>query len=203
MSFLMKYWHLGTRTKVLPHDENSLAMAVAEFVRRDDIALLLPKGGVGVELGVAEGMFSEKILRRSELGHLYSVDMWAGDRSHDVDEYRRAIALLDKHRERNSILRMRFDEALDLFTDNYFDFIYVDGYAHTGQEAGSTLYEWYPKLKPGGIFAGDDYDPVHWPRVCSEVDHFAKVMGLNIHIIEVRADPDDAWSRFPTWLCRK
>jgi SAM-dependent methyltransferase len=188
---------------MLPRHENSFAKAVAKFVRRDDIALILPKGGVGVELGVAEGMFSEKILRRSQLGHLYSIDMWAGDRSHDVYEYKRAVALLEKHRARNSILRMRFNEALDLFYDEYFDFIYVDGYAHTGQEAGSTLREWYPKLKPGGIFAGDDYDPVHWPQVCSEVDRFAKVMGLKIHIIETREDPDDAWSRFPTWLSRK
>lgn len=43
-------------------------------------------------------------------------------------------------------------------------FIYVDGYAHTGEDRGKTLFDWYPKLKIGGLMAGDDYHD-DWPLV--------------------------------------
>lgn len=111
---------------------------LATFSRRDDIALLLEPGGVGVELGVAEGRMSDKILRRSELSFLYSIDWWSGDRGHDVEEYKTALRILDPHRARNSTLRLSFAEALDLFPDDHFDFVYVDGYAHTGEEAAPS-----------------------------------------------------------------
>jgi hypothetical protein len=45
------------------------------------------------------------------------------------------------------LLRMSFDEAAELFDDEFFDFIYFDGYAHTGEEGGKTFSDWYQKLK--------------------------------------------------------
>ena len=42
---------------------------------------------------------------------------------------------------------MTFDDAIDLFEDQFFDFIYIDGFAHTGEEGGETLIKWYRKLK--------------------------------------------------------
>jgi hypothetical protein len=34
---------------------------------------------------------------------------------------------------------MSFDDALDIFDDEFFDFIYIDGFAHTGEEGGNQL----------------------------------------------------------------
>jgi hypothetical protein len=164
--------------------------------------MLLKAGGVGIELGVAEGGFSERILNRSKLRHLYSVDMYAGDRGHDIHQYRRAIKRLDIHRSRNTLIKLQFDAALELFPDNYFDFIYVDGYAHTGEEGGKTFYQWYPKLKPGGIFSGDDYDTDIWPGVVSAVDRFVQANKLPLMIIEPTEKADD-YSQYPTWLTLK
>ncbi|MDC1120300.1 hypothetical protein OAT72_00365 [Alphaproteobacteria bacterium] len=55
-----------------------------------------------------------------------------------TDEYKSAIKLvgLDSN---YTLLRMSCDEALDLFDDNYFDFIYFDGYAHKGEEGGKKF----------------------------------------------------------------
>ncbi len=168
---------------------------------RDDIAELLPEGGIGIELGVAEGRYSERILRRSKLDYLYSVDMWAGDRGHDINQYRTAIKVLEPHKKRNSILKMRFDEALVLFEDNTFDFIYVDGYAHTGEENGQTFKDWWPKLKPGGLIAGDDYHH-HWPAVIEQVNLFVAREGLDLNVIN--CEPLDDWaSKYPTWFAYK
>lgn len=178
----------------------ALRTLAATFNRRDDVATLFRAGGVGVELGVAAGDFSERILKRSGIGYLYSIDMWAGDRGHGVDQYREAIVRLSPYRDRNAIMRMRFDEALGLFADQSLDFIYVDGYAHDGELNGQTFREWYPKLKPGGIIAGDDYAP-DWPLVMAAVDSFAVANGLEIHVIDCH---EDMWnSMYPTWFAMK
>jgi len=178
----------------------ALRTLAATFTRRDDVATLFRAGGVGVELGVAAGDFSERILKRSGVGYLYSIDMWAGDRGHGIDQYREAIARLSPYRDRNAIMRMRFDEALPLFSDQSLDFIYVDGYAHDGELNGQTFREWYPKLRSGGIIAGDDYAP-EWPLVVAAVDAFAAANGLEIHVIDCH---EDQWnSMYPTWFAMK
>ncbi|WP_084581726.1 class I SAM-dependent methyltransferase [Sphingomonas azotifigens] len=178
----------------------SLRLLAKEFTRRDDVAMIIRSGGIGVELGVAAGDFSKRILERSELAYLFSIDMWAGDRGHDVEQYKQALRLLNPYRDRNSCLRMRFDEALDLFGDDTLDFIYVDGYAHTGEENGLTFAQWFPKLRMGGIMAGDDYHS-DWPLVMRAVDSFVAANGLELHVIQCA---EDSWnSRYPTWFAMK
>ena len=172
------------------------------FRRRDDLALLIPEGGLCAELGVAEGRFSEKLLERSKLGFLYSIDMWSGDRGHDVAEYRRALERLMPYRGRNAALRMTFAEALPLFPDATFDFIYVDGYAHTGEEGGQTLRDWYPKVKPGGVIAGDDYAG-DFPLVVEAVDRFVADEGLTLHVIRCVEKADDWMSQYDSWCAFK
>tara|TARA_Y100000389_G_C17052243_1_gene313332 strand:+ start:118 stop:318 length:201 start_codon:yes stop_codon:yes gene_type:complete len=61
-----------------------------------------------------------------------------------------------------------------LFPDDFFDFIYVDGYAHTGEENGKTFFDWWPKLKQNGIFSGDDYDNKKWTEVYKNVNNFCE-----------------------------
>jgi hypothetical protein len=178
----------------------TLRQIVSTFSRREDVSTLAREGGVGIELGVAAGDFSERVLKTSKLGYLYSVDMWAGDRGHGVDQYKEAIARLHPYRDRNMILRMRFDEALPLFPDHSFDFIYADGYAHNGEENGRTFRDWYPKLRPGGIISGDDYHS-DWPLVVKAVDAFAAEQNLELHVIQCG---EDTWnSRYPTWFACK
>lgn len=171
--------------------------------RREDVIRYTNPNGVGIELGVAEGEFSERILRETENSdfYLYSVDMWAGDRGHDVAQYSRVIKRFEKYKSRNSIIKLTFEEALSLFPDNYFDFIYVDGYAHTGEENGKTFYDWFPKLKNGGIMAGDDYHD-NWPLVKNSVDLFAANIDRDLHIINCH-EPNSVWSEYPTWFVFK
>lgn len=196
------------RSEVMPetascYDEEmsrTLQMLAKTFTRRDDVATLFREGGVGVELGVAAGDFSERILQYDHVGYLFSIDMWAGDRGHGVDQYREAIGRLSPYRDRNAILRMRFDEALHLFGPESLDFIYVDGYAHDGALNGATFRDWLPKLRRGGIIAGDDYAP-DWPLVMAAVDRFVVENGLELHVIDCH---EDTWnSMYPTWFAMK
>ncbi len=188
----------------LPNDwTQSILYSTASYTslsRRCDIVTLAKPGGIGVELGVAEGQFSERLLKRGTLSYLYSIDMYAGDRGHDLLQYKRAISRLMPYKSQNSLLKMKFDEAVDLFDDEYFDIIYIDGYAHTGQESGKTIHDWYQKLKPGGVFAGDDYHP-QWPLVIDAVNSFVEKKGLKLHVLNCQEQ--SAFSYFPTWFVFK
>jgi len=148
---------------------------------RRELALYLFKG-TGVELGVACGQFSAEILTWSRCRLLYSIDRWT-EPHHGVDEYLRALNRLANYGRRSTVLRATFEEALVLFQPHSLDFVYVDGYAHTGQEGGKTLEDWWPKIKPGRVMAGHDYDPLFQPTI-DAVDAFVARHGLELHLTE-------------------
>lgn len=151
---------------------------------RDDLAARAR--GIGAELGVAGGDYSLSLLRYGTLDKLYSIDRWSDH--HDEAEYRRAVRRLGAYGERSVIVRKTFADALTDFADEFFDFIYIDGYAHTGQDGGRTLRDWWPKLKPGGIFAGHDYDP-QYPLTIKAVDEFAGMMSLKLRVTDEESCP--------------
>lgn len=162
--------------------------------RRIDIGHLIPFGGIVVELGVAHGEFSSALLsQHPHIGKLYAIDKWNDDR-HPESEESTARAKLTDHRA--IVLRQTFEEAAKSagLQDVHFDLIYIDGYAHTGQDSGATLAQWWPKLKSGGIFAGHDYDTA-WPLTIKAVNDFAKIHHLSINTI--REEPFNSW-----WLIK-
>lgn len=169
--------------------------------KREDVINLLKPGSIGVELGVAQGEFSERALKSNQFEHFYSIDAWAGDRGHDVEQYKQVVKRLEPYRKNSTILKMRFDEALDLFPDNSLDFIYVDGYAHTAQENGTTLENWYRKLKYSGVFAGDDYHSDFRDNV-TVIDNFKDRKNAIINVIDCH-EPNSIWSEYPTWWLYK
>ena len=137
--------------------------------------------GLGAELGVASGIYSDAILRRWP-GTLISIDAWAGDRGHDQAQYRQARARLAKWGERSRILAMTFDEALVQIPDGALDWVYIDGYAHTGNRDGETFRAWWPKVREGGLIGGHDYSD-QWPANREAVDRFAAWLGVQTMLI--------------------
>lgn len=166
--------------------------------RHDVTQLLAGNANVGVELGVAQGVFSERMMASGKFAHFIGIDMYAD--AHDVREYKgtlRRLGLFSPYK----LLRMRFDEALDLFDDESLDFIYIDGYAHGGEEGGETIFDWYPKVRMGGVIAGDDYHP-DWPLVCKAVDAFAAQLDETI-LLTGQTEDDNPYCRYPSWAIRK
>lgn len=155
----------------------------------------LPGAGcVGIELGVAAGSFAERMVGSGRFEHYFGVDVY-GD-LHNAREYKKALVRVGMISEFR-LLRLTFDQALDLFPEEFFDFIYIDGYAHTGEEGGRTLVDWYPKLKPGGIMAGDDYALEDWPLVVWAVNDFVAQLGVPL---QVTTEVSDApYNKFPSW----
>ncbi|NEX15678.1 MAG: hypothetical protein C1943_03305 [Halochromatium sp.] len=157
---------------------------------------LITYNAVGIELGVAEGYFSDVMLSSERIGRLFSVDCWSDH--HDSAEYVRAVARLAKYGNRSLVMRSSFDDALSFFSNGYFDFIYIDAYAHTGQEDGGILNKWYPKLKSGGLFSGHDYDVNEWPKTVEAVGRFAKRFGKEVMTLPgvLTENPED---KYPSW----
>lgn len=54
------------------------------------------------------------------------------------------------------------------FADGTLDFVYIDG-AHDYDSVVADLAAWTPKVKPGGLIAGHDYNPGAWPGVVRAV----------------------------------
>lgn len=164
---------------------------------RHDIIKLVKKDGIGIELGVAKGEFAERILKANHLSEFHGVDKY--DDHHNEKEYLDTLKRLMVYKN-YTLHRMTFKNALSLFPDNHFDFIYIDGYAHTGQDNGQTLNDWYSKCKLGGIFSGDDYCKTY-QKTIDQVNKFVKQHNLKLHVIQ--CGESTVWSRNPTWYVIK
>lgn len=151
---------------------------ISELRTRNDFPKLLNTlnlTGNWLELGVAKADFHKQLYSLDIGQKLWGIDKW--DDHHNVSEYIESI----KKCPRSTFIRSTFDEALPVFEDEFFDFIYVDGYAHTGQNSGNTLINWYPKLKSGGVFAGHDYS-LNWAPTIIAVDKFVKANNLKLYL---------------------
>ncbi|MEL6608114.1 MAG: class I SAM-dependent methyltransferase [Pseudomonadota bacterium] len=166
---------------------------------RLELPQLLERDGLkGIELGVASGDFSRRLMDTELFSEFYGVDLY-GDH-HNTRQYLRALKRVGLGRG-YQLLRCTFKDALALFPREYFDFVYVDGYAHTGEEEGRTFFQWYNKVKVGGMIAGHDYDE-QWPLVRRAVNAFADEAGLTIMRTAPTKDqgPQD---RFLSWAAIK
>lgn len=147
---------------------------------REEIVLLAPKGSIGAELGVDTGQLSKRFLDLNHLGVLHSVDKW-DDHAHSRFQYLAVTRLLQGYSQ-SKVLRMTAKEYATLLPDASLGFIYIDCYAHTGQDNGEVLDVMWPKLKVGGIFSGDDYDEKAWPKTWAAVNKFAAEKERQVHV---------------------
>lgn len=171
---------------------------ISGMTRWNVIDCLPQTGNVGIELGVAAGSFSSRMVQSGRFSRFYGVDAYSD--GHSTNEYKaavRATGLWADYR----LLRMNFSQAVDLFPDASFDFIYIDGFAHTGLEGGRTMAEWFPKLKHGGMMAGDDYDLEAWPLVVWAVHEAAAQLDVPLSLTDIVED--ETYSRFLSWFFKR
>ncbi|HEX8225340.1 MAG TPA: class I SAM-dependent methyltransferase [Allosphingosinicella sp.] len=151
---------------------------------REELIRHLPKGGVGAEIGVAEGTFSAALLAAAEpkelhlidpwshletgpdpllgSGHLEAVDRAAGGKfappaaNPDGDVAFAAVAARFEGDARVRLHRQFSYKAAGSFADGMFDFVYIDG-DHHYEFALRDLQDFAAKLKPGGLLFGHDF----------------------------------------------
>ena len=150
------------------HDAQSNQIFVTPFEknRRNLCTILNEYGlnGYGVEIGVKQGVFSKHLLSHVPFKKLYLVDPWIKQDSKTYDEVhhdhisdlKTCLDNVSEFKGRCEIVRDFSYNANSRFEDEYFDFIYIDG-NHSYDAVKDDLNKWYPKLKKGGLIAGDDY----------------------------------------------
>ena len=148
--------------------------------------------GIGVEIGVRTGAFSDVVLSNTNLSMLISIDVW-----NDTEHMSQTLELLKKYGKRSTMLRQSSLLAASLFPDDMFDFIYLDS-NHSYNNVKREIELYWPKLKSGGIFSGHDYVDGWKNRqgkflpfgVIQAVDEFVEREDQILHLI----DP-----RWPSW----
>lgn len=177
------------------------------MIIKADILDHVKPNSIGVELGVAEGKFTEQLILKNKLLHVYSIDSWDNLRCsidpnvvHNEEEYKKTLTRLDIYKDRNSILRMTFESASTLFPDEYFDFVFIDGDPTTGENKGNTIEKWIPKVKKDGVIAGSNYH-LDYPKLKEFLDNFVKQHKYTLHIHDF-GDKDDLYSKYPCWFIK-
>jgi len=117
---------------------------------------------IGAWLGRTTILFMELI---QGYGSLYVVDNWHGTDfwNHEVESakvfdyfYLYCINIKEKgFYEDVKIINMSSSQACEIVKDDFFDIIFLDA-DHRYQSVKSDIFNWYPKLKEGGLFIGHD-----------------------------------------------
>jgi hypothetical protein len=154
-------------------------------IRAKFLEQMIPKGGVGAELGVYKGHFTRFILDVVAPERLHLIDPWylLGERWEWADGNQSTIealaGILRAYAAEltcgRAILHVGYDlEVLRTFPDAYFDWVYLDtshDYGHSVEELELLAV----KVNASGVIAGDDWqtDPAHVHHgVCRAVREF-------------------------------
>ena len=158
----------------------------------------LPEGElVGAEIGVFYGELSERLLRTKPGLKLHLVDSWgdyddtlleSGDfhatmsnasQERACSHTREAMA---QFKDRAVIHKAKSQEAAKMI-DGLLDFVFIDA-DHSYEGCKADIEAWAPKVRPGGLLCGHDYDNVDYPQwgVKRAVDEYVTENGLKLDL---------------------
>jgi glycosyltransferase involved in cell wall biosynthesis len=137
-----------------------------------------PSGSRFVEVGSWKGKSSSymavEIANSGKNIQFYCVDTWRGSVEHQQANQHELDRLYDIFcenmsplREHHVPLRTTSLEAAKKFPDASLDFVFIDA-SHEYSDVLDDIKAWWPKVKPGGIMAGDDFN-MSWPGVVQAV----------------------------------
>lgn len=128
------------------------------------------------EVGVNKGNLSIRLMNSPHCEHLVLVDPYreewrstmgrGGNPLKNKQEYLDKLygiavgRLMESNREnfekKVTFLRMPSLDAAELVPDESLDFVFIDA-EHTYEACKADIRAWRPKVRPGGVLAGDDY----------------------------------------------
>ena len=159
---------------------------------------ILQDGMIMVELGSWKGqsaaLIATELKNNNKKGvRFFCVDTWAGtsDSEHGEDKWIKEGKLYNKFKDNLKEvsdyyipLRMTTGEASLHFPDQSIDIVYVDA-DHSYDGVTKDLELWTPKVKPGGIMSGHDYDigGSAWQECRRAVDDFWGKFGKEVEAV--------------------
>lgn len=199
-------WHgkrLAKMADLVKLGEMPAELRIMEREQLGDLLNRLELRGEGAEIGVCRGEHARGLLSAWEGRRLHLVDAWR-----ELPDYVDRVRTDHAQHERNhaETLRAMADfpgrfqvhrglsvEVAAHIHDASLDFVYLDA-NHAYDAVAADLRAWFPKVRPGGVFAGHDYIPDDAPEqwgVRRAVDEFAREMGLQVGVT--------AEEHWPSW----
>ncbi|MDP9728647.1 hypothetical protein J2S04_001597 [Alicyclobacillus tengchongensis] len=109
---------------------------------------------LGTHLGVSFFSFCQAVKDNRLNCECIAIDTWCGD-AHSgfyTDEIYKIVEKIanDEFSKITRLMRMKFQEALPLISDESIDILHIDGF-HTYEAVKNDFEEWLPKIAPEGI----------------------------------------------------
>lgn len=162
-----------------------------------------------VEIGTHQGCYADEFLTHFG-GRLITVDPYLGSPApfptfmpffvnhrlgREFDKEIAHFVLEHKWGDRVNLWNCTSEEAARSTPNASVGIVYIDG-LHDYQNVVLDLNSWWPKVVPGGILSGHDYD--HKEPAAAEVivavDEFVRDNGLVLHL--THQDPTPSWYIF-------
>jgi len=148
-----------------PPADAELPIHIKGAIRNDLPALFASRGYTrGAEIGVYKGYYSLALCAGIPNLHLTCVDRWCPYRNMKTGRtiFHSSIKAYDEAREllrpyHCDFLKMDSLAAAKEIPDHSLDFVYIDA-DHWLTAVINDLQAWIPKVRPGGVIAGHDYD---------------------------------------------
>ena len=120
---------------------------------------------VGSWMGASAAFMAVEIINSGKPIQLHCVDHWKGSEAEPVlQNFLKTVDGYEvfKHNmkpvwDRIHVHRMPSTEAALKFLDASVDFVFIDA-SHTYDDCLADIKAWLPKVKPGGVIAGHDFD---------------------------------------------
>jgi predicted O-methyltransferase YrrM len=96
------------------------------------------------------------------------VDSWRYPGKVTEKDYHTFLRNIACVKDRVTILKMLTQEAVPQLPENFFDLIFIDA-DHSYKWVKSDIINFAPKVKPGGLLCGHDYNK-NWPGVVKAVN---------------------------------
>lgn len=165
-------------------------MTERNIILFEQVLDVIDKNCVWVELGSWTGKSAAycivELINREKLGKFFCVDTWEGGVEHQDHEFIETKSLRDIFDNNLTPLAGKYTpiksiswEAASQFDDNSVDFCYIDA-GHTYSDVTNDITAWYPKIKSGSFFGGDDYTK-GWPEVQQAVWDFFKPLNIKVY----------------------
>lgn len=162
---------------------------------------------IGVEVGVAEGIYSETLCKNIPGLKLFCVDPWG-----TYEGYVNYGSLFEKRYQEAQKRLAPYDctfvkkmsvDAIKDFKDESLDFVYIDG-NHEYSYVLEDISLWTPKVRGGGVVSGHDY----YPRcakggVVNAVDKYVKENNYELKLTDWDKSNPRRDERQPSWYFYK
>ena len=146
---------------------------------RKELAELLSKYKVGVEVGVLKGSYSRLLLQANPSLKFYAVDSWGIGETKMKDYHLRMYEIAKRRLKKYDVVfihKLSMDAVKD-FADESLDFVYIDA-NHKPKFVEEDIREWSKKVRKGGVISGHDYIG----DIAKIVDNYAQINKLEVNL---------------------